>query len=315
MGRLAPIVRPLTLSDLPSARAVLKSALPFDNCTTVAQEKLFGPNPRQNNLTVGAFSTSGKLCGVLSLSGRFVKILAVAEYAQRQGVGSELLDLARKTVAAWAPGQKVRVGDCPGNYLSPGVDIRSSSARLFLVNQGFVECDLVVNLRVNFKDNPFVTQARCDAARALAEKAGYTLRRATAQDVEPLLRCVSTHFSRTWAFEVSRALGPEMGGVVAEDALPLPEGPSVHVALSLEGEPVAFAAHDGNNRGLGWFGPMGTLPAHRGKGLGEALLLACLLDVRDREEGGIIAWTGPTHFYERVCNAQQDRVFLPFEEQ
>ncbi len=29
----------------------------------------------------------------------------------------------------------------------------------------------------------------------------------------------------------------------------------------------------------GWFGPAGTWPAHRGRGLGEALLLACLVDV------------------------------------
>ncbi len=75
-----------------------------------------------------------------------------------------------------------------------------------------------------------------------------------------------------------------------------------------------FAAHDGNNRGLGWFGPMGTLDTHRGQGLGEALLLGCLLDVVDRPDGGVIAWVGPVGFYSRACGAVPDRRFVVFEE-
>src|SRR5205823_6329705 len=92
-----------------------------------------------------------------------------------------------------------------------------------------------------------------------------------AESHEPaLLDAIAREFGGAWPFEVACALRCDP--------------PAVHVALQ-DGAYCAFAAHDGNNRGLGWFGPTGTWPAHRGKGLGEALLLACLIDVaRDHSQ-------------------------------
>lgn len=72
----------------------------------------------------------------------------------------------------------------------------------------------------------------------------------------------------------------------------------------------AFAAHDGNNRGLGWFGPTGTWPAHRGKGLGEALLMACLVDVGREHARCEVAWIGPRPFYDKVAGIVEDRRFV-----
>ncbi|MBA3394602.1 MAG: GNAT family N-acetyltransferase, partial [Deltaproteobacteria bacterium] len=83
----------------------------------------------------------------------------------------------------------------------------------------------------------------------------------------------------------------------------------VHVALA-DGAYCAFAAHDGNNRGLGWFGPTGTWPAHRGKGLGEALLLACLVDVAAEHARCEVAWIGPRPFYEKVAGIVDERRFV-----
>ncbi|HEX9105241.1 MAG TPA: GNAT family N-acetyltransferase, partial [Polyangia bacterium] len=79
------------------------------------------------------------------------------------------------------------------------------------------------------------------------------------------------------------------------------------------GAPVAFAAADGNNQGLGWFGPAGTDPAHRGKRLGEALLVRCLEDVRGLPEAGVIAWIGPKEFYRKTVGAVDDRRFVTLE--
>ena len=59
--------------------------------------------------------------------------------------------------------------------------------------------------------------------------------------------------------------------------------------------------------------PAGTSPEHRGRGLGEALLLRCLLDVRGLPEAGVIAWIGPRAFYARACGAVSDRRFLSLE--
>jgi predicted N-acetyltransferase YhbS len=104
-----------------------------------------------------------------------------------------------------------------------------------------------------------------------------------------------------WALEAGRALdGPRR---------------ALHMAF-VDGDyaaPVAFAAADGNNQGLGWFGPAGTDPGHRGKKLGEALLLRCLEDVRGLPEGGVIAWIGPKEFYAKACGAADDRRFVTLE--
>ena len=72
-------------------------------------------------------------------------------------------------------------------------------------------------------------------------------------------------------------------------------------------EIAAFAAHDANNTGLGWFGPMGTLESHRKRGLGEALLLASLADIAQDETE--IAWVGPVEFYERTVGVLRERRF------
>jgi GNAT superfamily N-acetyltransferase len=98
-----------------------------------------------------------------------------------------------------------------------------------------------------------------------------------------------------WPFELARALGGDP--------------PGVHVAIG-DGAYCAFAAHDGNNRGLGWFGPTGTWPAHRGRGLGEALLLACLVDVAAHHAQCEVAWLGPRPFYDKVAGIAADRRFV-----
>lgn len=145
----------------------------------------------------------------------------------------------------------------------------------------------LLNLRAPVRDNPLITEERLATLQhGATTEAGYTLRRATASDVEPLLQTVSSSFAPVWSFEVARALGPSLvKGEATEWAEELPEGPAVHVALDGDGAVVAFAAHDGNNRELGWFGPMGTLDHHRGHGLGEALLLGCLLQHTQSSRG------------------------------
>lgn len=307
-------IRALRLDDLPAASALLTTTLPHDHAALVAKEKLFGGNHRRDRHSVGAFSPAGELLGLLSQAGRWIKLITVHPSTQRRGIGTALLGEAQRHLAAAGATGKLRIGDQPGNYLSPGMDERYLDGQAFFRARGFGEVASVLNLRAPVRDNPLITDERLEQLCARAAKDGYTIRRATPQDAEPLLTMIGLSFAPVWSFEVARALGPALGGEAAKDCDELPEGPGVHVALDRSGAVVAFAAHDGNNRGLGWFGPMGTLDAHRGHGLGEALLLHCLLDVRDRPDGGVIAWVGPVGFYFRASGAVADRRFVVFEE-
>lgn len=311
--------------DLPAVQALLSAALPWDAAAPVVEEKLFAGNGVRNGQAVGAFS-DGNLVGVLAQAGRWIKILAVHPSARRKGIGTVLLQAARgwlrEQSAQSATSGTLRVGDHPGNYLSPGLDVREEAGAAFLQARGFVEVGRNLNLRAQVLDNPCLRPEHIAQKQAAVESLGYVVRRATAADVPALLTMVTSAFHRVWAYEVARGLGLALCGDAAQHTAQLAEGAAVHVALTAEGSPVAFAAHDGNNRGLGWFGPTGTLPAHRGKGIGEVLLLWCLRDVADaytqepsaRPDAGVIAWVGPVEYYARACGAVPDRRFIVYEE-
>ena len=121
---------------------------------------------------------------------------------------------------------------------------------------------------------------------------GYEVRRAEAGEAAALAAAIAAEFGGAWPFETVRAL----------------DGGGVHVAVK-DGEYAAFAAHDGNNQGLGWFGPAGTWSSHRGRGLGEALLLACLRDVAAAHPQCEVAWIGPRRFYEQSAGVAGERRF------
>jgi GNAT superfamily N-acetyltransferase len=65
---------------------------------------------------------------------------------------------------------------------------------------------------------------------------------------------------------------------------------------------VGFACYDA--AALGYFGPTGVAEALRGKGIGKALLIACLLEMKLKGYGyAIIGWAGPQEFYEKAVGA------------
>jgi GNAT superfamily N-acetyltransferase len=301
----------ITVDDLPrealeAARALLVRACPYDPVGEVAEEKLFGPSPSPanapapvKNVTLGAWA-GDKLVGVSAQAGRWLRLIAVEPDARERGVGHALLDevISRARVAGV---HKLRVGDQPGNYVAPGVDERNAVLLEWLEKRGFQWWGGNANLRVPLVDNPLVTAARADEQAAAIAAHGFELRRARREDAPALLE-LAGEFLPSWAFE-------------AEAALLQNDPPAVHVAVQREsGRLAAFAAHDGNNRGLGWFGPAGARPEYRGKGLGAALLVRCLLDVAATgAEHAIIAWIGPREFYERQVGALDDRMFVVME--
>lgn len=287
--RIAPLAR----SALPEATAVLARACAFDRAAEVADEKLFGAGPRGLPHALGAWDGDA-LIGVAAVAGNRIRVLAVAPAARGRGAGGALL-AACEAVARDAGQTTLRTLDQPGNYLAPGIDERNAAAIAWLERRGWRRLpEPRHNVVIDVRDNPRVSAARAGELAAAAAEHGYEVRRAR-RDERALLDAVAAEFGGALPFELERALGVEPAGV--------------HVAVR-DGAYCAFAAHDGNNRGLGWFGPTGTWPAHRGRGLGAALLLACLVDVAAHHAQCEVAWIGPRAFYDRVAGIAADRRFV-----
>lgn len=278
----------LDRAALGEATAVLARACAYDRAAIVADEKLFGAGPGALPEAFGAWAEDA-LVGVAAVCADRVRVLAVVPDARGHGVGTALL-------AACAAGRpSLRTLDQPGNYLAPGVDARNTDTLAWLARRGFApRGERRTNVLVAVRDNPRVSPARAAESADAARAKGYAIRRAGADELG-LLDAVAIEFGGAWPFELARAL-----------ACPRP---AVHVA-ERDGAYCAFAAHDGNNRGLGWFGPTGTWPAHRGHGLGEALLLACLVDVAADHDRCEVAWIGPRPFYDKVAGVVEDRHFI-----
>ncbi|HEY4057237.1 MAG TPA: GNAT family N-acetyltransferase [Kofleriaceae bacterium] len=331
----------LDRDHLVDAAQALSAACPFDRADVVAEETLFGPAPilgldaSGRNTATGALASPAVfgawigdlLVGVAAICANRIRVLAVIPWARKQGVGSALLTACED--AARANGATtLRTLDQPGNYLAPGIDVRNTPTIAWLEKRGFARHgDERESVIIDVRDNPRVSRDRAEERADACRTKGYEIRRARPDEAE-LLHAVDAEFGGAWSFELVRSLG------VAAKSTALPGSslsspprslgtsaarfvsatmqtpiPAAHVALR-GGSYCAFAAHDGNNRGLGWFGPTGTWPAHRGNGLGEALFLACLVDVAQEHSRCEVAWIGPRAFYEKVAGIVEDRHFV-----
>ena len=119
------------------------------------------------------------------------------------------------------------------------------------------------------------------------ERDQITIRRAQPFEITKVRSFVDENFSRGWADEVSV-------GFVSKPV-------SVYIA-TLEQSIVGFAAYECTRRAF--FGPMGVAQSMQGRGVGKALLLACLWGLR--ESGyvyGVIGRAGPVEFYQKTVGA------------
>jgi GNAT superfamily N-acetyltransferase len=124
---------------------------------------------------------------------------------------------------------------------------------------------------------------------ARVKAAGVTIRRALAPELELAGNWIREKFSAGWSSETAIAFTRQP--------------PSCFLATKDE-RLVGFACYDSIARGF--FGPTGVDEAARGAGIGHALLLATLLDMRTLGYGyGIIGDVGPSEFYERTVGATQ----------
>src|SRR5713226_4276039 len=116
---------------------------------------------------------------------------------------------------------------------------------------------------------------------------GITIRRAQPFEITPVRNFVEKNFSVAWADEISVGFANK----------PV----SVYLAV-MEKEIVGFAAYECTRRGF--FGPTGVIESVQGRGIGKALLLACLWGLREMGYVyGIIGHAGPIEFYQKTVGA------------
>lgn len=119
------------------------------------------------------------------------------------------------------------------------------------------------------------------------EGQGVSIRKPIGPEHQLIVRWVKEKFHAAWSSEAQNALANR----------PV----SCYVAIK-DKKLIGFACYDAT--ALGYFGPTGVEGKFRGKGVGKALLLACLLDMKLKGYGyAIIGGVGPAEYYRKTVKA------------
>ena len=178
---------------------------------------------------------------------------------------------------AVARGARVAFAE-PGNYFTPGALDPS-----FFLTRGWQQTASTQNLETT----------------SLPSAIPDGVVRATHARREEILTFIEREFGRIWRFEVTPAFERASPPLFLTEA---------------NGTITGFAAHDVNNRGLGFFGPTGVAKPMRGRGLGRTLLLASLADLRSMGfTRVVIPWTDAIEFYAKSCRAVVTQRFVTME--
>lgn len=213
----------------------------------------------------------------------YVTLIAVRPDHQRAGLGRRLVRAMESRLATLGA-TEVWTGGSQPHYWWPGIDTRYEHARELFLSEGYADVERVVNMRVELSE-PVTTHLSVE---------GINTRRLTPAEFPSFQSWMRTSWDGVWDRELELTLRREpVSCFVAQE----------NTAY------VGFAAYDTNR--VGWFGPMGSAPAIRGRGVGAALLRLCLGDLLARGDNECqISWAGPQTFYRDAVAAEPDREFV-----
>lgn len=268
------------------------------------REKTFGDKDYNPSLTLVAFDEVlsvpvGFIQAVVKQRTNekigYIKLLCVDVNNRRKGIGTILHnDVVEKIKSAGI--KKIRLYESFPNYLTPGIDKNYTEGVQFFNKLGYKKFNETVNLSADLSVQKYDTQSE----ELNLDRKGITTRRAIESDRANVMEFINKNFY-DWREEVESTF----------DNQPI----TLFVAEKDE-KIIGFSAHEGNNKGTGWFGPMGTQENFRGLGLGAVLLKKSLLDLKILGyTRAIIPWVGPVEFYTKNCNCKIERNFLRYEKE
>jgi GNAT superfamily N-acetyltransferase len=219
----------------------------------------------------------------------YIKLMVVDETYRRRGIARRMYQLIEDML-----GQRnidvMRLGDVPMNYFMPGIDPRYTPALCFAMRMGFERFSDTSNLLVDLSQQNWEVEINEEIE----------VKRADKNDRSEVFELIGEHWA-LWRYELEMAYQNQ----------PV----SIHIAKEKR-KVKAFSAHSANNKSMPWFGPMGTHPDLRGKGVGKKLLFECLKDLKEKAfQQAIIPWVGPIDFYAHHTGAKVDRVFWRYEKE
>lgn len=298
-----PRITPYTGAHLPAVAALAARALdlPEDAGETDAiLARLLTPPPGRRTVRLAAVDDTGDVLGVVLASVRdddgtvgHLDLVAVHPAARQRGVARALVTVAEKALGELGVSEVRIAGNAPC-YAWPGIDVRYTPAICTALALGYEQVRTGWNMTVELAG---LTETADAEARLAA--LGIGVRRAGLQDTAAVEALART-FGEGWAWEAREAITRDAAGAVA----------GCHIALR-GNEILGFAAFGALRPSL--FGPMGTLPAARGTGIGNVLLCRCLGDQRAAGLASAqIGWAGPLAFYTRAVGARIERVFVMY---
>ncbi len=295
------LIRNYTPTDLSNLVSFMNANHEFDQFTEgLLKEKIEGDphwDPGKSLVCMDGGRIIGFMMGVVRevQNKRFgyIKLMAVDQFFRRRGIATNLYRKL-ETALEKEKVEAIRFYDAPLNYFMPGIDPRYTPAVCFIQYLGFEKFNEAINMTADLELEEWKTALREEQLGKL----GISIIRAREKDLDDVLEFVQTDWA-LWRHEVKMAFANDV--------------PTIHLAWQ-KGQVKAFSAYEGNNRGMGWFGPMGTHPDLRGLGIGSVLLKRCLKDMnRMGYRKAIIPWVAPIAFYAHHAKAKIDRVFWRFE--
>jgi N-acetylglutamate synthase-like GNAT family acetyltransferase len=296
--------RILSTADLPRMTEICVRAMPNDFITeSIMYEKTFGTRDFLPHLCLGHEDKEMGLTGfihgtifetITSKRGG-IRLLAVDPNYQRRGIGSNLLRRVEANFQKLPEIKSIWVMGIPGNYLTPGVDPLYMNSTCFMEAHGYKHVKTTQNLKC-------VVDVVCnidDSIKALQQQ-GYQFRRALISDKKNVLHFISTHFKVC----LDEAMNAYKNNPI-----------TLHICLFNQ-EIVGFGIAEGNNVGMGSFGPFGVHEAHRKKGIATVFTKLCLEDLQYMGyKNCTLAWTTPVlnHFFSTLLKANRHRVFWFYE--